>query len=339
MTDIGPDVEKPRGLGMSVVVCGVVLAILVLGRSFLVPLAIAVLFWHLLEALISDLSRLASSRFRIPPWFASILVVGLILLGLYAIGIVLLSQTNAIAIAWPHYAERMKSIVAGLADWLGEGPSAKVREELGKIDLTRQAAGLFTSAQSLVVNIVVVFLYVFFLFGERRYINVKLGALVPDAEVAGDAEKVLSAISVSIRRYVLIKTLMSVIVGVSSYVVLRTLGADFAETWALLIFLLNYIPNLGPVIGAIFPALFRSRVRSGIHICDRRQRLGTPDHAQIAQYERVCDCALAYVLGHHLGCCGNVFKCADHGSDHDCVRSFSELAMGRSSAFEGWPHQ
>jgi AI-2 transport protein TqsA len=130
-----------------------------------------------------------------------------------------------------------------------------VREELGKIDLTRQAAGLFTSAQSLVVNIVVVFLYVFFLFGERRYINVKLGALVPDAEVAGDAEKVLSAISVSIRRYVLIKTLMSVIVGVSSYVVLRTLGADFAETWALLIFLLNYIPNLGPVIGAIFPAL------------------------------------------------------------------------------------
>jgi AI-2 transport protein TqsA len=125
MTDIGPDVEKPRGLGMSVVVCGVVLAILVLGRSFLVPLAIAVLFWHLLEALISDLSRLASSRFRIPPWFASILVVGLILLGLYAIGIVLLSQTNAIAIAWPHYAERMKSIVAGLADWLGEGPSAR----------------------------------------------------------------------------------------------------------------------------------------------------------------------------------------------------------------------
>jgi predicted PurR-regulated permease PerM len=149
----------------------------------------------------------------------------------------------------------MKSIVAGLADWFGQDPSAKIREEIGKFDVTRPAADVFTSAQSFVVNVVLVFLYVAFLFSERRYINDKLGALFTDDKVARDTEKMLSAISLGIRRYIWLKSLMSAITGLLSYAVLRAMGVDFAETWALLIFLLYYIPTVGPVLGVIFPAL------------------------------------------------------------------------------------
>ena len=254
MTAISHNVEKPRSFGLSVVAFGVVLAILVVGKSFLIPLALAILFWHLLEALIDDLGRLTISRFRLPRWFATILAIGLILLFLYVISTVLLSQGNAIADAWPRYAERMKSIIARLADWFGEGLSAKVREQVGKIDVTRLAAGLFTSAGSLVINIVIVFVYIAFLFFERRYINDKLGALFPDTKVSRDAEKMLSAISMGIRR-IWIKTLAGVITGVLSYAVLRAMGVDFAETWALLIFLLYYIPFVGAPLGVIFPVL------------------------------------------------------------------------------------
>jgi AI-2 transport protein TqsA len=65
----------------------------------------------------------------------------------------------------------------------------------------------------------------------------------------------LSAISGGIRRYIWIKTLISLLTGALSYAVLRGLGVDFAETWALLIFFLNYIPNIGSVVGVIFPTL------------------------------------------------------------------------------------
>ena len=41
--------EKLRSIGISIIAVGVVIAGLVLGRSFLIPLAIAVLLWNLLE--------------------------------------------------------------------------------------------------------------------------------------------------------------------------------------------------------------------------------------------------------------------------------------------------
>ena len=43
--------------------------------------------------------------------------------------------------------------------------------------------------------------------------------------------------------------------GGSSYVIFRLVGLDFAETWAILIFLLNYIPTIGSIIGVVFPTL------------------------------------------------------------------------------------
>ena len=48
---------------------------------------------------------------------------------------------------------------------------------------------------------------------------------------------------------------MSVVTGILSYTVLKMLGVDFAETWALLIFLLNYIPTVGSILGVVFPAV------------------------------------------------------------------------------------
>ena len=46
------DTERLRNLGLAVIVLGVVITGLVLGRPLLIPLAIAVLLWTLLEAMI-----------------------------------------------------------------------------------------------------------------------------------------------------------------------------------------------------------------------------------------------------------------------------------------------
>jgi AI-2 transport protein TqsA len=249
------DTETLRSIGISVIAIGVVVAGLVLGRSFLIPLAIAVLLWNLLEALIGGFARIGVGRVRLPRWFAGILSIATVGLVLYVVAIILLAQGDAIANAWPRYQERLTSIFADLAQWLGPEYSAKAREVLGKIDVAGHAAGVFVTAQSLILNAVLVVLYVGFLLAERRYVSDKIAAMFPDGARAREMDRMLSAISDGIRRYIWIKTLISVLTATLSYAVLRGVGVDFAETWALLIFVLNYIPNVGSIVGVVFPTL------------------------------------------------------------------------------------
>ena len=249
------DTETLRNVGISIIAIGVVVAGLVLGSSFLIPLAIAFLLWNLLEALIDGFARIEVGRLRLPRWLAGVLSVAAVGLVLYLVALILLAQGEAIAVAWPRYEERLKSIVADFAQWLGPAYSAKVREVLGKIELTKHAAGVFATAQSLILNSILVVLYVGFLLAERDQVSQKIASLFPDRTQAREIDRMLSAISDGIRRYIWIKTLVSIITGGLSYGVLRSLGVDFAETWSLLIFLLNYIPNVGSVVGVIFPTL------------------------------------------------------------------------------------
>jgi AI-2 transport protein TqsA len=173
------DTEKLRSLGISIIAAGVVIAGLILGRSFLIPLAIAVLLWNLLEALIDGFRRVGVGRVRLPRSIAALLAIAAVSFLVYLIANIFLAQGGAVADAWPRYEERLKTIAADLSLWLGPDYSAKVREVIGRIDLTRHAAGFFVTAQSLVLNLILIVLYVGFLLGERRYVSEKIAALYP----------------------------------------------------------------------------------------------------------------------------------------------------------------
>lgn len=62
-------------------------------------------------------------------------------------------------------------------------------------------------------------------------------------------------IATKVRRYLLIRTVISAISGVLAGLWLWALGVDFALFWGLLTFVLNYVPNIGSVIAAIPPPL------------------------------------------------------------------------------------
>jgi AI-2 transport protein TqsA len=56
-----------------------------------------------------------------------------------------------------------------------------------------------------------------------------------------------------LRRYMLIRTGVSLFSGVAEGLWLWAMGVDFAFVWGLLFFLLNYIPNVGSLVAAVFP--------------------------------------------------------------------------------------
>jgi predicted PurR-regulated permease PerM len=96
---------------------------------------------------------------------------------------------------------------------------------------------------------------VVFLLFEQRIFDRKLHALMRDPGRADRVRELLGRISRQIEGYVWVKTLTSLLTGVVSFLIMWAVGIDFAEFWALVIFLLNFIPIIGALLGVIFPSL------------------------------------------------------------------------------------
>ena len=99
-------------------------------------------------------------------------------------------------------------------------------------------------------KILLVFLFLVFIVAGRGRFAAKLAGTLDEGR-AGRARGIISAIDAQIRKYLVIKTAVSIANGVMVWVVLSSSGVDFAALFGLLAFLLNYIPNIGSFIATV----------------------------------------------------------------------------------------
>jgi len=75
-----------------------------------------------------------------------------------------------------------------------------------------------------------------------------------------DAARVLivgsSLTAAKLRRYMLIRTIMSVATGGMVYILAAALGLQLAAEWGVIAFTLNFIPFIGPFIATLLPTLY-----------------------------------------------------------------------------------
>jgi AI-2 transport protein TqsA len=65
-----------------------------------------------------------------------------------------------------------------------------------------------------------------------------------------------TTIAAKFRRYLLIRTLMSLATGVMVWALAALFGLQLAAEWGVIAFTLNYIPFIGPFIATVFPTLY-----------------------------------------------------------------------------------
>jgi predicted PurR-regulated permease PerM len=109
--------------------------------------------------------------------------------------------------------------------------------------------GLF----SVMGNTFLIFLTVLFILTEFGSFSVKAKAILSGS---GKSIAYFSTITQNIRQYLWIKTLIGLLEGIIIYVTLLIIGVDYALLWALIAFLMNYIPNIGSIIASIPTVLF-----------------------------------------------------------------------------------
>jgi AI-2 transport protein TqsA len=237
------------------IILAVLLAFLVAAKAFLIPLAIAFLVWGLLDAIRDFL--LIKMPSRIPKRRAIATIVALLVIAAANLLVVniIAGQLDQLSQVLPAYQQKFAEAMASLAQSFGIEELPSVEALIEKLDMGATLSMVGGTFGSLVGNTGLVLIYLGFIMAEEKSIDDKLGKLSDDPGKSERLVKLASEINAKIQSYIGMKTAISLLTGVISYLLLRGVGVDFAALWGLLLFLLNFIPNIGSLLGVAFPAL------------------------------------------------------------------------------------
>jgi len=233
--------------------------VLYAGKAILVPVVLGAVIVYVVVGLAHGLARLPAVGATLPMrlrYVVSIAAIGFA--GLQFTYLLLANKERAIAMA-PQYQQSLLASIQRMAVRFGvetEPTWETLRTELlARIDLQQFLGSLLASVGSIAVTFVVVLLYAVFLGVERGTFESKLANLSHDPARVSRIREVIGAINRRIGSYLALKTLLSVLLAVASYVVMRLFGLEFAGLWAVLIALLNFVPYVGSVLGVVLPVL------------------------------------------------------------------------------------
>jgi predicted PurR-regulated permease PerM len=233
--------------------------VLVVGQAFLVPLAVALMVWYVINALSRTFARILPNKLLsevdTPNWIT--LILALLSIGLFfslAIDMVS-SNITEVRAAVPEYKANFDILISKISansqfDVLENTKSAVANLKIAPIIQT--LASTFTN---MIGNVSIVLFYVMFMLLEQGTFQKKIKAIFPDQNQRGSVMSILNHAQEDIQTYLWIKTVTSTITGMVSYGVLLAVGVDFAGFWAFTIFMLNFIPTIGSIIATLFPAL------------------------------------------------------------------------------------
>jgi predicted PurR-regulated permease PerM len=230
-------------------------ALLATGRDVLIPLALAVLIWQLVNAIAGHYQGLRIGGQPPPHGLRLGLGVATIGLALFVVVRLIVSNVGAVSAAAPVYEANLLALLPRLADMVGLPPPQSLGDLVGEIELDVWVRSISATLAAFAGSIGLVALYVAFLLLEQGTFGRKIDALFPDPARAASARAMLARIERRIERYLWIKTLMSAATAALSWCVLAAVGCGNAGFWALFIFVLNYIPFLGSLLGVLFPTL------------------------------------------------------------------------------------
>ncbi|MBZ0101903.1 MAG: AI-2E family transporter [Thermoanaerobaculia bacterium] len=190
---------------------------------------------------------------RFLPDGLAVLVTVLAALGfVIGAGLLISESVSGFVEAAPRYQERLKQVVFDLDGWLDIHQLPTTEElGLGEIDpssILDLAVGTLRGLAAVVTNLFLVFLTLVFLLLEVLRLPEKLSIALNDS---GATLRRWSGAIEHVQKYLVIKTIVSVVTGVVIGLGTALVGLDFPLLWGILAFLFNYIPNLGSILAAI----------------------------------------------------------------------------------------
>lgn len=234
--------------------------VLIIGKSLILPLLLAVFLSFILDPIVCLLQRL-----KIPLSLSVLLTLVFVFLLLYLFGLLVYANVQLFVGQFPVYQERLLNSVGmylqKLELMIGEPLnilSWKRTDWIATLQRYSVPQGVLSSLGTFVtflVEMLIVIVFIAFLLMGKRNINQKIKhAFQP--EQADNFIHILENITGQVQKYLGAKTITSMITGFISIIIFYFFGLDFAIFWGFIIFLFNYIPNIGSIVASLLPVLF-----------------------------------------------------------------------------------
>ncbi len=211
-------------------------------KSILIPFLLALSLAYMAAPSISWLQR----RAKLPRWAAMITVSLFCLLLLAGLGLMVTSAIKSLILQADVYQNKLIQIAQQLfhiAEGFGADASLLSRDnvlltirKLPIFSYVQQAASIVMKSSS---DTLLVMVFVAFLLSGRSF-------ALPGYGIWPEVDK-------RIRQYLMVKIALSTITAVLTGIILWLFGLEMASLFAMLAFILNFIPNIGPVIATLLP--------------------------------------------------------------------------------------
>jgi predicted PurR-regulated permease PerM len=236
----------------------VVVAGMKAASSILVPFLLAAFI-----AIICAPLMLWLQQKKVPAGIAVLVVVLLLLVTLSLVALFVGTSLTNFTESIPEYQARLAEQTTDLRSWLadrGINVSAEIlRNQFNTGRLMQMVGNMLTSMTGALANLFMILLTVVFILLEASGLPAKIRKAIGDPGASlGPYREFLE----SVNRYLVIKTIVSFMTGLTAFAWLTFLDIDFPLLWGFVAFLLNYVPNIGSIIASV-PAILLGLVQYG----------------------------------------------------------------------------
>ena len=229
-------------------------AIIIVGKTFLIPIILAVALWFVINALNNVLRNIPLIE-KIPKALTLVLSSLVIVMMIYWTGRLIADNINRLIEIAPDYQMNFEQQAARIAGALGYSGSLSLENLSAEMNFGEYLGRILNSFTSIAQNFLLIILYTVFLLIEQNTFPRKLAALRLEKERKQKVTTILEGTNKAIRSYIGVKFTTSLSTAIISYLIIASTGLEFALFWAFLIFVLNFIPSIGSIVATLFPSM------------------------------------------------------------------------------------
>lgn len=232
--------------------------LLVIGQSILLPVVTALIAVYVMTSASDMLHSLPVLR-AFPVSLLRFLLVSIFAAAILFLAVLAAATVREIASVAPIYETNLDVFLENVAVRFALDRQVLWQElravTIDAFDLRAVFLGLLGGFTNVSATVFLIVIYTAFLMNERAIFQKKLVAAFSTPEQTYKIRGLIREINMKISEYLVVKTLINIVLGCVSFVILWAHGIDFALFWAVVIGVLNYIPYVGSLLGVLFPVV------------------------------------------------------------------------------------